>query len=62
MSETDDEQKIYRLLTGTDDAEFCDRVSQALKEGYALYGSPAITAIDGRVVTAQAVVLIEAGV
>jgi hypothetical protein len=47
----------YRLLTGTDDADFCRRVSDALTEGYRLYGSPALTFDGERVVVAQAVVL-----
>ncbi len=51
------ERLRYRLLTGSDDRAFCERVSQALAEGYRLYGSPAITVDGGRVVTAQAVVL-----
>ncbi len=47
----------YRLLTGSDDRAFCEKVSAALAEGYELHGSPAI-AYDGlKVVTAQAVVL-----
>ena len=47
----------YRLLTGPDDAAFCERVSRALDEGYRLHGGPAMT-FDGRqVVVAQAVVL-----
>jgi hypothetical protein len=37
------ERKIYRLLTGKDDAAFCVRVGDALQEGYVLYGSPGIT-------------------
>jgi hypothetical protein len=52
-------RKAYRLLTGTDDAAFCQRVSDALADGYVLYGSPAITTIDGRAHVAQAVVLPE---
>ena len=46
----------YRLLTGTDDAEFCRRVSEALADGYRLYGSPAMTFDGQRIVVAQAVV------
>lgn len=47
----------YRLYTGPDDRTFCERVSQALEEGYELYGSPAI-AVDGeRRIVAQALVL-----
>lgn len=45
----------YRLLTGKDDAEFCKRVSDALKLGYQLYGSPAVTFNGEHVVAAQAV-------
>lgn len=49
----------YRLLTGPDTAEFCERVSQALDEGYELYGSPAIShPVDSAVaIVAQAVIL-----
>ncbi|MCW3480410.1 DUF1737 domain-containing protein [Neisseriaceae bacterium JH1-16] len=45
----------YRLLTGPDDASFCQRVSEALELGYALYGSPAATFNGERVIVAQAV-------
>ena len=45
----------YRLLTGPDDAAFCSRVSDALAEGYQLYGSPSVTFDGERVVAAQAV-------
>jgi hypothetical protein len=48
----------YRLLTGTDDRAFCEKVSGALEDGYVLHGSPSIAARpDGTVVCAQAVVL-----
>jgi hypothetical protein len=33
--------KLYRLLTGVDDAAFCHRVSDALSKGWDLAGSPA---------------------
>jgi hypothetical protein len=33
----------YRLLTGKDDREFCERVSAALEEGWHLYGEPRMT-------------------
>jgi hypothetical protein len=47
----------YRLLTGTDDRAFCEKVSRALDEGYMLYGSPAIAKdAEGNVTCAQAVV------
>ena len=47
---------VYRLLTGPDDSEFCHRVSEALKLGYELYGSPVATYDGERVIVAQALV------
>ncbi len=47
----------YRLLTGPDDNAFCERVSKALDEGYALYGSPSVTFNGTNVIAAQALVL-----
>ncbi len=52
-----EERKAYRLLTGPDDAAFCLRVSEALKEGYVLWGSPAIAMGEAGPVVAQALVL-----
>ncbi len=49
----------YRLLTGPDDTKFCERVTQALRDGYELYGSPAATFEGERVILAQAVILPE---
>lgn len=46
---------LYRLLTGKDDAAFCQRVSEALRLGYELYGSPAATFNGDHVVVAQAI-------
>ena len=37
---TGDEPKAYRFLTGDDDAAFCQRVSDALRDGYVLFGPP----------------------
>jgi hypothetical protein len=51
------ERLAYRVLTGPDDRAFCERVSAALADGYALHGGPAITFNGERVVVAQAVVL-----
>ena len=54
----DDENRLrYRLLTGPDTTAFCERVSQALDEGYELYGSPALTFDGTTTYVAQAVVL-----
>ena len=33
-------KKAYRFLTGPDDAAFCQRVSDALRDGWVLYGPP----------------------
>ncbi len=43
MLEPPDGMPAYRLLTGKDDETFCRRVSEALKLGYRLHGSPSIT-------------------
>ncbi len=58
MTETPppDGKPVYRLLTGKDDDAFCKRVSEALAQGYQLYGSPASTFNGEHVVVAQAVV------
>lgn len=52
-------QKRYRLLTGSDDATFCQKVSDALDNGYVLYGNPVMTATDDGVTVGQAVILAE---
>jgi hypothetical protein len=52
-----EERLPYRVLTGPDDTSFCERVSQALTEGYLLHGAPALTYDGRRVIVAQALVL-----
>ncbi len=47
---------LYRLLTGVDDRNFCEKVSKALLEGYKLYGSPSCTFNGQNVIVAQAVI------
>lgn len=48
--------KLYRYLTGPDDASFCLRVSEALNNGWELHGGPTL-AFDGtRIIAGQAVV------
>ncbi|UCI08253.1 DUF1737 domain-containing protein [Mesorhizobium sp. B1-1-8] len=32
--------KLYRFLTGPDDASFCHKVTAALNNGWHLFGSP----------------------
>ncbi|WP_069163833.1 DUF1737 domain-containing protein [Nocardia altamirensis] len=46
----------YRLITGKDDAAFCERISALLDEGYLLHGSPSVTFNGTDVIAAQAVV------
>ncbi len=53
--------KLYRLLTGPDDAAFCARVEGLLNRGWQLHGSPSITNVDGRGYVAQAIVMEKAG-
>jgi hypothetical protein len=50
--------KLYRLLTGQDDAAFCHRVTDALNKGWMLSGSPSLTfnVLTGQVIAAQAIV------
>lgn len=47
--------KIYRYLTGKDDSSFCARVTQALNDGYVLYGSPTMTFNGKDVIVGQAI-------
>jgi len=62
--QTPEDRPIYRLLTGPDDRAFCERVSEAVEQGWRLYGSPAMTydAATGAIKVAQAVVWHEADV
>jgi hypothetical protein len=50
--------KVYRYLTGKDDAAFCHRVTAALNNGWQLYGNPTLTfnAEKGEVICGQAIV------
>jgi hypothetical protein len=40
--QTPDDKPVYRLLTGKDDRAFCERVSEALEQGWRLLGSPSL--------------------
>jgi len=53
---TDDELPRYRVLTGRDDAAFCQRVSEALEQGYELHAGPAVTFNGTDVIVAQALI------
>ncbi len=48
--------KRYRFLSGPDDAEFCQRVSEALAQGYKLYGNPVLVIEEGQRIVGQAVI------
>ena len=50
-------RKSYRFLTGPDDEAFCQRVNDALAEGYALYGDPVMVVSNGTRYCGQAVIL-----
>ncbi len=49
--------KLYRMITGKDDSEFCHRVTQALNRGWHLTGSPSLAfhAERGEMMCGQAV-------
>jgi hypothetical protein len=49
--------KVYRYLTGKDDAAFCHRVTAALNRGWQLYGQPTLTFDQkrGEVICGQAI-------
>ncbi|GAA5192009.1 MULTISPECIES: DUF1737 domain-containing protein [Arthrobacter] len=57
MPEPTEEKLSYRLITGPDTKDFCERISTALAEGYVLHGSPAATFNGTDVIVAQAIVL-----
>lgn len=50
-------KKAYRFLTGVDDSAFCQRVSDALAEGYCLYGNPVMIQDGDERYVGQAVIL-----
>ena len=52
-------RKSYRFLSGVDNADFCQRVSDALADGYVLYGSPVMVMDKDVRVVGQAVILPE---
>jgi hypothetical protein len=54
---TPDFTKRYKMLTGIDDSEFCNKVGLHLDNGYELYGSPTSTFNGKNVIVGQAVVL-----
>ena len=52
-------RKLYRFLSGADNAEFCQRVSDALADGYVLYGNPVMVMDKDVRIVGQAVILPE---
>jgi hypothetical protein len=48
--------KLYRLLSGPDDATFCARIERVLNLGWSLHGSPALTFNGSSAIVAQAIV------
>lgn len=57
MPEPTEEKLSYRLITGPDNRDFCERIHNSLAEGYVLHGSPAATFNGTDVIVAQAIVL-----
>jgi hypothetical protein len=51
-----DTTKRYKLLTGVDDSNFCQRVSDHLDAGYELAGAPVMTVKGSTVYVGQAIV------
>jgi hypothetical protein len=50
--------KLFRFITGPDDANFCSRVTEALNKGWELHGHPSLThdgktAIAGQALTKE---------
>lgn len=50
-------EKRYKFLSGIDDGNFCQRVSDHLDAGYELYGSPTMVVKGAQVYVGQAIVL-----
>ena len=50
-------RKSYRFLTGPDDVGFCQKLSDALAEGYVLYDDPVMASCNGEIVCGLAVIL-----
>ena len=50
--------KLYRMITGVDDSDFCHRVTEALSSGWQLHGSASLTfdSAQGRTICGQAIV------
>jgi hypothetical protein len=51
-----DTTKLYKFLSGVDDSNFCQRVSDHLEAGYELAGSPTMVVKGSTVYVGQAVV------
>jgi hypothetical protein len=49
--------KRYKFLSGIDDSNFCQRVSDHLDAGYELYGSPTMVVKGSQIFVGQAIVL-----
>ena len=52
-------RKIYCFLNCVDNAEFCQRVSVSLADGYVLYGNPVMVIERDVRIVGQAVILPE---
>jgi hypothetical protein len=61
MSASPDGLPVYRVLTGTDDAAFRRRVSEAIALGYRLHEGPAVTFNGEQVIVGRALLWPGAG-
>ena len=52
-------RKSYRFLSGANNTDFCQRVSDALADGYVLYGNPVMVMDKDIRVVLQAFILPE---
>ncbi len=46
----------YKLITGKDNADFDEQITELLNRGYELYGAPALSFNGEHMVVAQAVI------
>ena len=49
-------RKLYRFFSGVDNAEFCQRVSDALADGYVMCGNPVMVMDNDVRIVGQAVI------
>jgi hypothetical protein len=48
-------EKLYKMLTGLDNGDFCQKVTDHIEAGYTLHGSPTMTVKGNQIWVGQAV-------